>query len=257
MRTRGPRAARLPNDHRRICPRGSPRSSRVKLILYDSMHRVVKILFHRLNRHHRPSCPIVAAESGRLRVAEAARMASRIRRMVSQPLASAPVPGAYSEGVRSAEAVRRPRRRPAEPGATRHETDRMPCRNRRFTPTISTQAERFYRDVLGLTPLGKEAGRHVFFQVGRPRPCCWSSGPRRPSAATAYRPTGPRAGPFRPRHRRRGSRGLAAPAGASIGWRSSTRRPGRRGGHSLYFRDPAGNSVELITPGVWGLPSGW
>ncbi len=25
----------------------------------------------------------------------------------------------------------------------------------------------------------------------------------------------------------------------------------------LYFRDPAGNSVELITPGVWGLPSGW
>ena len=30
-----------------------------------------------------------------------------------------------------------------------------------------------------------------------------------------------------------------------------------RGGHSLYFRDPAGNSVELITPGLWGLPSGW
>jgi TfoX/Sxy family transcriptional regulator of competence genes len=26
---------------------------------------------------------------------------------------------------------------------------------------------------------------------------------------------------------------------------------------SLYFRDPAGNSVELVTPGVWGLPSGW
>ena len=30
-----------------------------------------------------------------------------------------------------------------------------------------------------------------------------------------------------------------------------------RGGHSLYFRDPAGNSVELITPGLWGLASGW
>jgi hypothetical protein len=30
-----------------------------------------------------------------------------------------------------------------------------------------------------------------------------------------------------------------------------------RGGKSLYFRDPAGNSVELVTPGVWGLPSGW
>jgi catechol 2,3-dioxygenase-like lactoylglutathione lyase family enzyme len=30
-----------------------------------------------------------------------------------------------------------------------------------------------------------------------------------------------------------------------------------RGGHSLYFRDPAGNLVALVTPGVWGLPAGW
>ena len=30
-----------------------------------------------------------------------------------------------------------------------------------------------------------------------------------------------------------------------------------RGGRSIYFRHPAGNSVEPITPGVWGLPSGW
>ena len=30
-----------------------------------------------------------------------------------------------------------------------------------------------------------------------------------------------------------------------------------RGGRSVYFRDPAGNSVELVTPGVWGTPAGW
>jgi catechol 2,3-dioxygenase-like lactoylglutathione lyase family enzyme len=30
-----------------------------------------------------------------------------------------------------------------------------------------------------------------------------------------------------------------------------------RGGKSLYFRDPAGNSVELITRGLWGLSDGW
>jgi catechol 2,3-dioxygenase-like lactoylglutathione lyase family enzyme len=30
-----------------------------------------------------------------------------------------------------------------------------------------------------------------------------------------------------------------------------------RGGKSIYFRDPAGNSVELVTRGLWGLPSGW
>lgn len=29
-----------------------------------------------------------------------------------------------------------------------------------------------------------------------------------------------------------------------------------RGGKSLYFRDPAGNSVELMTRGLWGLPDG-
>ena len=30
-----------------------------------------------------------------------------------------------------------------------------------------------------------------------------------------------------------------------------------RGGRSLYFRDPAGNLAELITPSVWGTPVGW
>jgi catechol 2,3-dioxygenase-like lactoylglutathione lyase family enzyme len=30
-----------------------------------------------------------------------------------------------------------------------------------------------------------------------------------------------------------------------------------KGGKSLYVRDPAGNSVELVTPGLWGLPGGW
>ena len=30
-----------------------------------------------------------------------------------------------------------------------------------------------------------------------------------------------------------------------------------KGGRSIYFRDPAGNSVELVTPGRWGLPGGW
>jgi catechol 2,3-dioxygenase-like lactoylglutathione lyase family enzyme len=25
------------------------------------------------------------------------------------------------------------------------------------------------------------------------------------------------------------------------------------GGHSLYFRDPAGNSIEIATPLLWGI----
>jgi catechol 2,3-dioxygenase-like lactoylglutathione lyase family enzyme len=27
-----------------------------------------------------------------------------------------------------------------------------------------------------------------------------------------------------------------------------------RGGRSLYVRDPSGNSVELASPAIWGLP---
>lgn len=27
-----------------------------------------------------------------------------------------------------------------------------------------------------------------------------------------------------------------------------------RGGRSFYVRDPAGNSIELATPGIWGFP---
>jgi catechol 2,3-dioxygenase-like lactoylglutathione lyase family enzyme len=26
-----------------------------------------------------------------------------------------------------------------------------------------------------------------------------------------------------------------------------------QGGHSIYFRDPSGNSLEFVTPTVWGL----
>ncbi len=35
---------------------------------------------------------------------------------------------------------------------------------------------------------------------------------------------------------------------------SEGRWPG--GGYSIYFRDPAGNSIELATAAVWGLEEG-
>jgi catechol 2,3-dioxygenase-like lactoylglutathione lyase family enzyme len=118
------------------------------------------------------------------------------------------------------------------------------------------QAEHFYAEVLGLSIRGKEAGRHVFFQVGDR------------AMLLVFRPEATLRGDLLPAH---GSRG---PGHFALGiatedleaWR---RRLGEHriaieheetwplGGHSLYFRDPAGNSVELITPGVWGLPTGW
>jgi catechol 2,3-dioxygenase-like lactoylglutathione lyase family enzyme len=118
------------------------------------------------------------------------------------------------------------------------------------------RAEAFYRDVLGLTVIGKERGRHVFFRCGDRGilllflPAATLHGDHLP----AHGCTGP------------GHFALGVPAGSLPAWRQRLREHGvviekevlwPRGGTSLYFRDPAGNSVELLTPGVWGLPSGW
>ena len=118
------------------------------------------------------------------------------------------------------------------------------------------RAEAFYAGVLGLELLGREAGRHVFFRVGRAnvllvfRAEATLQGDRLP----AHGATGP------------GHFALGIRAEDLAGWRERLAAHGvavekevewPRGGRSLYFRDPAGNSVELLTPGLWGLPSGW
>ena len=41
---------------------------------------------------------------------------------------------------------------------------------------------------------------------------------------------------------------------AAVAIETEIRWPG--GGQSLYLRDPAGNSIELATPRLWGLPEG-
>ena len=117
-------------------------------------------------------------------------------------------------------------------------------------------AETFYGTVLGLPVIGKEPGRHVFFQVGEA------------GVLLAFRAETTLKGDQLPPH------GAAGPGHFALGieaeafdaWRTLLQGHGivvekevewPRGGKSMYFRDPAGNSVELVTPGVWGLPSGW
>jgi len=118
------------------------------------------------------------------------------------------------------------------------------------------RAEVFYRDVLGLEVHGSEPGRHVFFRVGTG------------SMLLAFNADTTLRGDILPAHGARGPGhfALGIPAGALEYWRARLGKHGvaiekevtwPRGGVSLYFRDPAGNAVELVTPGVWGLPSGW
>jgi catechol 2,3-dioxygenase-like lactoylglutathione lyase family enzyme len=118
------------------------------------------------------------------------------------------------------------------------------------------RAEAFYHDVLGLEVIGREAGRHVFFRVGPA------------GVLLVFNPDTTLEGGALPAHGARGPGhfALGIQADDLDGWRARLAACGvaietevrwPRGGQSIYFRDPAGNSVELLTPGLWGLPSGW
>lgn len=116
--------------------------------------------------------------------------------------------------------------------------------------------EAFYTDVLGLTLWDKDPHRHLFFQVGPA------------NMLLLFKPDATLQSGIFPEHGARGP-GHAAfgiPADELAAWRTRLQSHNvviekefnwPKGGHSLYFRDPAGNSVELITPGVWGLAAGW
>jgi catechol 2,3-dioxygenase-like lactoylglutathione lyase family enzyme len=118
------------------------------------------------------------------------------------------------------------------------------------------QAEAFYGDVLGLALIGREPGRHSFFRVGRDNvlllfnPATTING----DVLLAHGAIGP------------GHFAIGIPADALEEWKRrlierhvaiEQEVSWPRGGRSIYFRDPAGNAVELLTPGLWGLPSGW
>ena len=114
-------------------------------------------------------------------------------------------------------------------------------------------AERFYTDVLGLAVYDRQEGRHVFFRCGEQMFLLFD--PRESSQSDGKIPPHGTSGPghvcFAAREdelpqwqAHLASRGIAIEA--IVQW------PG--GGHSLYFRDPAGNCLEIATPRIWGLP---
>jgi catechol 2,3-dioxygenase-like lactoylglutathione lyase family enzyme len=118
-------------------------------------------------------------------------------------------------------------------------------------------AERFYHDVLGLEVLSRMPGRQVFFVCGD---AVFLVFDRSATSAVEGVVNGARI----PRHGTTGAGHVAfaatdeeitawrrrlAEAGVAI--ESEVRWP--RGGRSIYFRDPAGNSVELAMPEIWGL----
>ncbi len=118
-------------------------------------------------------------------------------------------------------------------------------------------AEAFYRDVLGLPLLSKAQGRHVFFRCGHGVLLLFD--------AEATRTPPPADAPLNvPPHGATGQGHLcfAATAAEIADWKSHLEGHGitieadfewPKGGRSIYFRDPSGNSIEFAEPKIWGF----
>ena len=117
-------------------------------------------------------------------------------------------------------------------------------------------AERFYRDVLGLAAFAREAGRHVFFRCGAGVFLVFAPERTRHAPGLVNGVPVPAHGAHGPGHAAFAVGEAELPA-----WRARLASHGvtieaeiewPRGGHSLYVRDPAGNSVELAPARIWG-----
>lgn len=117
-------------------------------------------------------------------------------------------------------------------------------------------AEQFYGGVLGLERIARVDGRHVFFRCGDAVVLLFD-----PQATAS--PSSDDDGAV-PSHGATGAGHVAfAVKDADIAaWRTYLESHGiaiesevtwPRGGRSIYVRDPAGNSVELASPLLWGF----
>lgn len=120
-------------------------------------------------------------------------------------------------------------------------------------------AEDFWTRIMGLRVFQRVEGRHVFFRVVEGQPAqvllvfnpAGTRKPPRPGARLPVPPHGAE-GP--------GHYCLAVPPEAMDDWRAYLESMGvaieadfrwPNGRRSVYFRDPAGNSIELADPAIW------
>ena len=125
-----------------------------------------------------------------------------------------------------------------------------------YAPNLA-ETETFYSDILGLQLYAKFGNRHVFYKVGESMFLLFN-----PDETKVIGP--PVNGSIIAPHGATGAGHVAFRVNESeiATWRSRLQAHGVEiesevtwpgGGLSLYFRDPAGNSVELATPALWGL----
>lgn len=114
------------------------------------------------------------------------------------------------------------------------------------------KAEQFYQDVIGLKLKSKKTGRHIFFHCGEGILLLFN-------ASESMKKSG-----LVPAHGTKGNGHIAfaVEVDSFDKWRThlqdhnvkiETEVDWPNGGHSVYFRDPAGNSIELTTSATWDL----
>jgi len=118
-------------------------------------------------------------------------------------------------------------------------------------------AEAFYGKVMGLERIAKVEGRHVFFRCGKGVLLLFNAEATKiPPAADSRLPVPP--------HGAAGDGHLcfAATADEIERWKQRLEAENikieadfewPKGGRSIYFRDPSGNSLEMAEPRIWGL----
>ena len=118
-----------------------------------------------------------------------------------------------------------------------------------YTAPLEAGVDQFYRDVLGMRSIGRKPGQFLFFRAGR-------------SVFLLFEADRAREQDSPPPH---GSQGpghtcFQVPAGSYGAWKAhlaahevemeeETEWPG--GGRSFYFRDPAGNALEIADRDIW------
>lgn len=123
-----------------------------------------------------------------------------------------------------------------------------------YAPDLDA-AKAFYRDVLGLEPFTEVPGRHLFYKCGQQVFLIFNPEATR-EASTVGIPV--------PTHGAGGEGHLCFRASADEieQWRHVLANQGveiemdfewPQGGRSIYFRDPAGNSLEFAEARIWGF----
>lgn len=118
------------------------------------------------------------------------------------------------------------------------------------------EVERFYRDVLGMRPIGRMPGRFLFFRAGQSVFLLFNA-----EASAPVRPSSPDEVNVPPPHGAQGSVHVCfqAPPGEYERWKEHLAAQGVevlselrwQRGRSFYFHDPAGNLLEIADADIW------